>query len=426
MSHRIAKLSLVLTAAALLALPVAATAQTSRVDGMNVPGDFIKDYSGIYTYVSEVANVGNLVYGELGNWSGSPVATPFDRAVGVVLGNLFDGNAGTWALHLRELTPAIGTGEFFGSPTVGGFDPNVNQWESFDLMWAKKFGTTSFGLRLNRSFGKLEGDVAAFGFPGAGSLTSLEYDFTNADPNLARNILGLGAGASFELNANSSAQVSILYQQRTFSLEDSAGTVAPIGFEDDGPTTFQFAARMFWQWQPDVMVVPVVKYVSYDLSRTQPGGVGPNLENSLTSWQAGVAGNWTLGQNDLLVLGLTFAQNKVEQDEGIFGPIGAGEITETFYPLLFAALETHVNSWLTLRFGAQKGAFHTTEFVDDTGPELEISDSPFSMSLGAGIKLGPLQLDAVLNDAIAQNGLYFISGTSNTPLASRVTATYSF
>lgn len=424
MSHRIAKLSLAFATAMLAALPVVASAQTSRVDGMNVPGDFIKDYSGIYTYVSEVANVGNLVYGELGNWNG-PANTPFDRSVGVVLGNLFDGNLGTWSLHLRELTPALGTGEYFGSPTVGGFDPNTNQWESFDLMWAKKFGTTSFGLRLNRSFGKLEGDIGAFGGPFGGSITSLEYDFASFPPNLSRNILGFGAGASFELNANSTAQVSVLYQQRTFSLEDSAGTVAPAGFEDDGPTTFQFAGRMFWQWQPDVMVVPVVKYVSYDLSETAPGG-GTTFENSLKAWQAGVAGNWTLGQNDLLVLGLTFAQNKVEQEEGIFGPIGAGEITETFYPMLFAALETHVNSWLTLRFGAQKGAWHKTEFVDDAGPELTISDSPFSMSLGAGVKLGPLQLDGVLNDNIAQNGLYFISGSSNTPLASRVTATYSF
>ena len=32
----------------------------------------------------------------------------------------------------------------------------------------------------------------------------------------------------------------------------------------------------------------------------------------------------------------------------------------------------------------------------------------------------------VFNDRIAQNGLYFISGSANTPLASKVTATYAF
>ena len=424
MSHRNLKISLAL-ATALLALPVVASAQTSRVEGMNMLGDYIKDYSGIYTYVSEVANVGNLVYGELGNFTG-PGSDPFDRSVGAVLGNLNDGGWGTFAIHLREWTPALGQGTFLASPNPGvaGFDPNSNQWESFDLMWAKKFGTTSFGLRLNRSFGKLEGDNGALG-----PFSTLEFDFTGGDPNLNRNILGLGAGIGFELNSNTTAQLSVLYQNRTFELTDTAGAPVPVGFSDDGGTTFQIAGRMFWQWQPDVMVTPVFKYQTYDLSQTAPvGSVPATFDNSMSCWQIGVAGNWTLGQNDLFVLGLAFAQNKIEQEQDLFG-IGFdnGTITETFMPMVFAGLETHVNSWLTLRFGAQKGAWHSIEFEDDETPaSLKQSDSPFSMSLGAGVKLGPLQLDGVLNDNIAQNGLYFISGSSNTPLASKVTATYSF
>ena len=52
--------------AAMLALPVLGHAQTSRVEGMSLQGDYIKDYTGIYTYPSGVSSVGNLVYGELG------------------------------------------------------------------------------------------------------------------------------------------------------------------------------------------------------------------------------------------------------------------------------------------------------------------------------------------------------------------------
>jgi hypothetical protein len=424
MSHRNLKISLAL-ATALLALPVVASAQTSRVEGMNMLGDYIKDYSGIYTYVSEVANVGNLVYGELGNFTG-PGGPPFDRSVGAVLGNLNDGGWGTFAIHLREWTPALGQGTFLANPNPGvaGLDPNSNQWESFDLMWAKKFGTTSFGLRLNRSFGKLEGDNGSLG-----PFSTLEFDFTGGDPNLNRNILGLGAGVGFELNSNTTAQLSVLYQNRTFELTDTAGAPVPVGFSDDGGTTFQIAGRMFWQWQPDVMVTPVFKYQTYDLSQVAPvGSVPATFDNSMSCWQIGVAGNWTLGQNDLFVLGLAFAQNKIEQEQDLFGAgFDNGTITETFMPIVFAGLETHVNSWLTLRFGANKGAWHSIKFEDEATPQtLEQSDSPFSMSLGAGVKLGPLQLDGVLNDNIAQNGLYFISGSSNTPLASKVTATYSF
>ena len=56
-----------------LALPVAAFAQTARVEGMALQGDYIKDYTGIYTYLSGVSSVGNLVYGELGS---NAAATP--------------------------------------------------------------------------------------------------------------------------------------------------------------------------------------------------------------------------------------------------------------------------------------------------------------------------------------------------------------
>ena len=66
--------SLALLAVLTLALPVAALAQTSRVEGMALQGDYIKDYTGIYTYTSGVGSVGNLVFVEP------------NAAVGAVLG----------------------------------------------------------------------------------------------------------------------------------------------------------------------------------------------------------------------------------------------------------------------------------------------------------------------------------------------------
>jgi hypothetical protein len=422
MSHRWLKLSLVLSSALMLALPVVATAQTSRVEGMSLQGDYIKDYTGIFTYVNDVASVGNLVYGELGNYQGTN--TPFDRSVGMVLGNISDGRTGVWSLHLREFTPALGQGDVTSSPSPNdtglGSDPNFNTMEAFDLMWGKKFGTKSFGLRLNRSHGKVETE------PLGGPVSSLSYDFSQTNPNFSRNVLGVGGGAGFELNPNTTAEVSVMYQKRTYEIDAPPAPTA----SDNGPTTFQVAARMMWQWQPNVMVVPVFKYHSMDLSETDGTPAG-TFDNKLTGWQAGVAGNWSLGTNDLFVMGLTFAQNKIDQHEDVVGAgFAVGTITETYTPQLFMALETHVNPWLTLRFGANKGAWHKVKLEDkDPAPPLarvEISDSPFNMSLGAGVKIGTLQLDGVLNQAIAQNGLYFISGSSNTPLASKVTATYSF
>ena len=149
--------SLVMVTLIMLALPVVAFGQTSRVEGMALQGDYIKDYTGIYTYTSLVSGVGNLVYGELGNtdlsFSGF---TPLDRSVGAVLGNIWDGRYGTWGIHLRQFTPALGQGDIVSQPNPGveGFDPNFNSNESIDLMWGKKAGTTSYGLRFSRSYFK--------------------------------------------------------------------------------------------------------------------------------------------------------------------------------------------------------------------------------------------------------------------------------
>jgi hypothetical protein len=421
----------------MLVLPVLALAQTSRVEGMAIQGDYIKDYTGIYTYVSEVSNVGNLIYGELGNLT-TAAGAPFDRSVGAVLGNLWDGNYGTWAIHMRQFTPNLGQGDFTSNPAPGalGFDPNLHANESFDLMWGRKFGTTSLGLRLNRSYVRFDGALGSLA-PGFGPLTDLKYDVSVAGTsaaaaNLARNIMGFGGGLGFEVNPNTNAEIALLWQSRTFEHVDSTG----VKNEDDGANTYEVAARAMWQWQPNVVVIPVVKFYSYDLSTRSVavGGSATATDNSLRGWQAGLSGDWTLGTNDLFILGLTFAQNRVDQETPLFGvpvpgfgPLTNGKITETFAPQIFSALETHVNSWLTLRFGANKGAYRQVKIEDRiNGKTATVTNAPFSMSLGAGVKLGTLQLDAVLNDSFPQTLGGFFSQSTDYVSFAKVTATYPF
>lgn len=418
--------------AVLLALPVAAQAQTSRVEGMALPGDYIKDYTGIYTYVSGVSSVGNLVYGELGNLltnpsTGNPVT--LDRAVGAVLGNLWDGRLGTWAVHLREQTPALGQGDAFSQPNPGllGGDPNTHTNESFDLMWGYKFGTTSLGLRLNRSYFAFEEALP-------GVTTNLKFDVPSTgvggDPNLHRNILGMGGGVGFEMNPNTNVELSLLWQNRDFESSVTGGTRD----EADNTTSWLVAGRAMWQWQPNVMLVPVVKFYNFDLSTksTPAGGASVSTDNSLSGWQVGAAGNWTIGTNDLFVLGVAFAQNRIDQQYDVFGIAGATgldpelEATETMMPNVFAALETHVNPWLTLRFGASKGAFETLD-IEDADESVEISQSSFNMAIGAGVKLGTLQLDAVLDDLFPQTlGGWFSNAPGGLVSFPKVTATYAF
>lgn len=405
----------VLGAVLVLALPAVASAQMSRVEGMALQGDYIKDWSGIFTYTSSVANVGNLVYGELGNVNSPPFT--FDRSVGAVVGNLWEGRLGTWALHLHEQQANMGQGDAFSNPAPGSFgtDPNVNTAESFDLMWGKKFGTKSLGLRLNKSSGTVDATVG-------GVVSKFEGDLTQPDLNRARNTLAFGAGLGFEMNPTTNVELAFDYQNRTW-LQEVPGLKA----EEDGSSAYLFAARAMWQWQPNIMVVPVFKYYNFDLGeKFTSGATTTKYDNSRKGWQVGGAGNWTLGSNDLFVLGLTFAQNKLEQQEDLFG-LGFGDtlkFTESFTPQLFAALETHVASWLTLRFGANKGAWEKLQVEAPNGDKLEIRSSTFNMSLGAGLKFGNLQLDAVLDNSFPNHLPYFISGDVTSNTFTKVTASY--
>src|SRR5437773_6175140 len=100
------KLSII-AVAFLSLLPVAASASTSRLEGMALPGDYTMDYTAIYSWPASITGLGNLVYGELGSLNTSSS----DLAMGAVLPNLWDGRYGAWSIHLRQSTPQLGQGD---------------------------------------------------------------------------------------------------------------------------------------------------------------------------------------------------------------------------------------------------------------------------------------------------------------------------
>jgi hypothetical protein len=490
---------LLLASVLLIAFPVVAGASSSRIAGMGIQGDYIKDYTNVYTYLSNVSCVGNVVYGELGNWDSH--SDTYDRAVGAIIGNLFDGKFGTIGIRLSEETSQLGQADANTPIGAGydGWDPNSNTNHSFDLLWGKKFGTMSLGLQMNRSYARLLGDpVIDYGYNNPWN------DIKGDDPWSAlngypedltydRNILGFGGGVGLELSPKLSVEGSILFQSRTFMAKDTLydhnmfvgsfgsstgylpyynNELISIGqkWENDGSAAYLMAARAMWQAQPNLLVVPVFKFYSMNADAKAefwvPEQVESNtavkvaftpLEDKYSGWQLGLAGNWTVNEKDLFVLGASFASNKETEKYTVvdYSVDGAGnyvytapylldeyKYTETMMPMVFAALETHVNSWLTLRLGAQQGVFYTwkyqerdlyedgTVWYDNTTTE---HYSPFTMMLGAGFKFGNLQLDATVNPDFVHNGPYFITGETtgysndySDAMFPRVSATYTF
>lgn len=513
---------LLLASVLLVAFPVVAGASTARVDGMGIQGDYIKDYTNIYTYLSNISCVGNVVYGELGNWNSD--SRTEDKGVGAVIGNLFDGRFGAIGIHLREETAQLGQGDANTPPGAGfgnwtnegsgtdGWDPNSNTQHAFEVMWGKKFGAMSVGLQMNRSYARIEGDPTIWG-SGTGwndiqgdAPYNVYYGWPE-DLTWNRNILGFGGGFGYELSPKLSIETSILFQRRTFMAKDTLydqsafvgnyneeGGLTASGqkWENDGSSAYLMAARGLWQAQPNLLVVPVFKLYSMkadvaaefwlpdsftSVDHPVPGAVKfgyTPIEDHHRGWQVGLAGNWTVNEKDLFVLGATVAGNKITERYrdayvtfGTPDELGNADITytelpsvseehkftETMKPMIFAALETHVNSWLTLRLGAQQGVFYTakqesedfdfvwnntTRAFDAVSNGKHVTtthSSPFSMMVGAGFKFGNLQVDATVNPDFVHNGPYFISGQTTgedaydydgSSLFPKVTATYTF
>ena len=401
------RMSRILAALSLLTLfPVFASASPARVEALNVPGDYVKDYAGMFTYLSGVSGSGNLVWAQPdGNGN---------QGMGAILGNLWEGRLGTWGVNLRRVAPSLGQ-PMFGDPITttinsGIFsDPNFTG-EAFDLMWGKKMGSGSLGLRLNRSF--VSNDSAGT---------------TEGNGNFERNIWGVGGGFGFALNQNSDVELSALFQNRSFQGVDAVTPGGPAA--DNGGATYQLAGRMMIKGGGNLTVVPVVKYYKFDLSET---GATPatNADRTLSGWTAGVSGNWAVGSDDMLILGAQFVGNHAEQT------IGAGakqDLKETFYPNVFLGMENHINSWLTLRAGAQNAMMLSVR--NESGNPAVTTTAKlhaFSFNMGAGVKLGTLQLDATLAQDFWNNPLRVLGVSdaaptvaSNTPFP-RVSATYSF
>lgn len=385
--------------ACLAVIPAAAFASSSRVQGLNVPGDYVKDYTNMYTYMSGVGSVGNLVYVEPGNGG--------NNAMGAVLGNLFEGRLGTWGVNLRRFAPTLGqniAGDPLTTTAVGFQDFNLGTGEAFDLMWGHKMGSGSLGLRLNRSF--ISREVAAGTAEGNGTF--------------GRNVWGLGAGFGFAMNSNTDVEISGLFQNRSFK---GTNLATPDAAADDGGTTYQIAARAMMKSGGNLTMMPVVKYYKFDISSVDAAAVATDL--TVSGWQLGLAGNWALGSDDLFVLGAQFVGNKLESTVGA-APTATS--TETYYPNVFMALETHTNSWLTLRFGAQNAMMYS--FKQETGAPVVTTTNKahaFNFNLGATAKVGSLAFDAVLTPSFYNNpvGATFNNGLGNNPFT-RVSATYSF
>jgi len=445
------KLSAKLLALALLvvALPSVAHASAARIEGLGLQGDYVMDYNNVFTYPSLVTQYQNLVYGDLGKKSlpgGSlndfednnqnPRLDDANRAMGAILGNLWGGKIGVWSVNFNENASPI-------SPALGAQYFNRNANEALDLLWGWKMQKTSIGLRLNKTYSSIEannGTTIARPYTGPGSTASstanARQQFNTRASEFGSddwNSLGVGAGATFTLGEGDKASmldVSGELRWMTFEFSDTTGAVK---YEDNGGLSYAFNARLHWEKEGDFHLMPVGNFYRMDLGTKYSSTAGVPIadttyDNSVMGINLGLVGNWKLRDSDWFWLGAAYEYSKIDFEDVVRGPLPSGseEITYQNMPNIFAALESSLWPWFTVRLGAGRPLFSTYKDTDrDVTPNdvTKTKDSPLQYTVGVGFHFNKLDVDAVVNQDFAFSGGWFASGNSETPF-SKLSATY--
>lgn len=432
-------LALLMTAAA---VPGVSMASTARVQALGVQGDYVLDYANVPFYPSAIVRYQNLVYGDLGVKSGSdgnddlsafndnaynPALDNAGRGMGLILGNLFGGRIGTFGFYLNENATPL-------SPGLGADYINRNTNESWNIVWGYKFSNMALGLQVNSSNSSFEDSVSKFspytGGSGLGGWS--EFNARQVFNYIASNVgashwntFGGGAGLSFDWESNGRSNFfDVGVQIRQYGFEETDKT-ANSTFEDDGGISLAINGRAHIETADNFHLVPVANYYRFDLSTTETG-VGP-LSNTVDGLNFGLAGQWRLRSSDWLIAGVAYQNVGMDFDDPAGGP--KAEITYTTYPNVFAALESNLWSWFTLRLGASKPWYSKLKLNDVSAGlvggagETIVKDSPFQYTVGAGFHLGRVDLDAVVNQDFPFSGSYFGSGNSEIPFT-QLSATY--
>ena len=439
-------------AIAALTAPSTAHASKARAEALHVPAQYGVDRVNVQHFPTALYRNQNMIFGELGVWDNSSDSEfndpespselgDADRSLGMYLGNLWEGRAGVFGIELNENGGPL-------SPTHGSEFVNRGMNESIALFWAQQFSGFTLGLEFNRMYSKFEdksagseGIVAPYdwfgpSFPSASGDDTWEI-FADAASSFGAgpwNSTGFGGGVAFE-NSDNTNMFELSIEARKYALEVSGvgsgfGLTADESINDDNGISFAANGRAMMQANQSLTWVPYVGFATTDLGYAYMDAATPandlQAENKMTNFEAGIAGNWTLRQNDLLIAGAAFKSSELDWKDPISG---ADTLTFTLsQPLcLFAGFEGNLARWITIRFGASKPVFSTLKF-EDPDDEVTLSDSPFNFALGTGFHFGNVHVDAVWNqDYTFSGGPLATSGfDSNVYPFSRLSVTYRY
>ncbi len=397
-------------------------ATTARVRSLANAGDYMSDNSNVNRWYSTLTSYANQVNAEMGAWDGFSLADT--RGLGWTHACGDDGKWGTYRISLNEASlnhPGFWIGNPFYSvhapQDLIGFlnDPSgvfgetpVNRW---DLAGGWDLGETiALGVSITQS--------------------KWAWEDTGADQKASNSWFTMGFGFTWTNNDNTTLDALLNFGQAGGDATDGTNTA-----EWDAKTAFDVAARLFWDWQDDVTLVPMVEFASsdYSISTGPTANATPNGQK-ISDFMVGLGVNMDVNQDNMLVFALEVMNRKYENSNEDSTSV---TISESYMPTFRLALESHVTSWLTTRVGAAKYLVNT-KFEYNGGEEnvgvgtpTFISGSPdgFDWFLGCGFNVAEWTIDLELAEETPFSLGYWLTGYEGYGPAGpvgRISAVYNY
>ena len=384
---------------------MAANATTSRVRSLANVGDYISDDSAVNRWYSTLVSFGNQVNAEMGDWTATDLTD--SRGLGWNHACGEDGKWGTYRISLNEASLSH-LGFWAGN---GFFQNHSPQENSFPMIGDLEFPYEETPINRWDVAGAWElGESFAFGV----SITESKWSFEDTEglvtlTDASASWLTFGAGATWTNNEN--MVLDVLFNFGNAGGETVDNTVGPATtLEWDSGTAFEIAARMFWDWQDNVTLVPVFDYTTSEYSHSvgpAPAVLGTPNGQKTTDFMLGLGLNMDVNQDNMLVFALEWAKRKSEFSN-YTSPTDTTEIAEAtinILPALRLALESDITSWLTTRIGAAK-YIGSTKWEAQDGDEIKESPgvpggpffdpSGFDWFLGCGFNFAEWTVDLEL------------------------------
>lgn len=393
-------LALAMTAA--FAMPAEAT--QARVGALGGYGRYLEDDFNIFEWPATLPAYGNMVWIELMTeqwWFDDDCPEDLDcyeiiPAIGAsyMLGE--DGAYGTLAMFFYEYSEPMHP--FWN--TGWGVDWNTDNpfmWANahkFHVLYGYAMEGLSFGLALTRS--------------------DDSYKFEDGTSNEYHDAYStVSAGVRFDVGDKAYADINFELGMGSSSYDAPWSSYGEI--TEDGNMTYGVKARMFYEWNETVTLVPYFGWTSFDFSfKADSADYNDSYWGDKgTMMEIGIGANIAVNEDNLLLFAIEpFSYAKREASEIPSGVDGDWTSTYTVMPRFILGLESDIKDWLTFRMGGVHELVKREDNSCNEDPDGTCTGtwSDFCYYMGLGFHVGDWDIDCVLNNTTPFRLGYWLTG----------------